>query len=143
MTKLHKQNIVKLEEKRKCVYCGKPVETTEFLLNPGAHRELFMCSEKCDEKMRAFVQWDNKSRNKFYFVLFFILVINLMFLGFSVSGPISYVPMFGIGAIVSIWPFVFSRYERYEMLGLVKTCVIVRTAAVILAVASIFFMLVA
>lgn len=125
-----------------CLYCGQPTQSTEFIINPGAHKELPCCSEECYKKTQDFVGWDNKTRPLFYIILFVLAAVNLMFIGFTAEGFIQYIPLLGIGLLIAAIPSVFAHYERYQKLGIRKTQKIIRIVGGVLAAFAILQMIV-
>lgn len=116
----------------KCVYCGIPIEKKKYCINPGAKPELYCCDTECYQKMKEYIRWDEKNRKYFYGLLFVFVVANLVLINLHIGDQFRYLPMLGICLTVFAFPMVFSRYERYRMLGLVKTRNIVRGCALLL-----------
>lgn len=124
-----------------CLYCGNPTASREFVENPGATGPLYCCSAACHEKFQKFIKWDNKTRTPFYIVLFVMVVANLFMFGFNVGSFWRSLPLLGICLAVLAIPSVFTRYERYQSLGLVKTRRLIRTVAALLAVFALALLL--
>ena len=118
---------------KKCIYCGKPVESG-VVINPGAEWELVCCGEECERNMKDFTQRDAKTKTPFYLVLAVFVVINLFLLGFQPDIRWRFLPMLGICATVAVHPYVFTRYNMYQRYGVQKTMTIVRVIAVALMV---------
>ena len=126
-----------LPEGTRCFWCGSSDASPEFILNPGGSPLLACCSQVEYEKAKAFINKDNKVRTPYYLVLFVLLVVNLFFIGMDVHTLWSYAPLLGICLTVFVWPTVFTHYEFYARLGLVKTRRIVRIIACAVALLSI------
>lgn len=124
---------MKTTEEVPCLYCGKPTDSTDYIINPKAHKELPCCSPECFERIKAFVAWDSKWRTPFYVALTVLVVANLFFFGLMPDTRWKYLPMFGIGLLTALCPLVFARYERFQALGLRKTALIVRIIAGLVA----------
>lgn len=118
----------------KCVYCGKPADGGGYIINPGARHELPCCCPDCFERAEAFVARDKKFRIPFYLGLTALVAANLVLLGLQPDSRWAYLPMLGIGLLVAVFPYVFARYDRYQAIGLKRTNVIVRLAALGVAV---------
>ena len=126
-----------LPEGTRCFWCGSTDANPEYILNPGGTPLLACCNESEYEKAKAFIQKDNKVRTPYYIVLFVLLVINLFFIGMGLRTWWSYAPLLGVCLTVLAWPAVFTHYEFYVRLGLVKSRRIIRIIAGFLALLSI------
>ncbi|MDF3002174.1 MAG: hypothetical protein K0Q48_2293 [Bacillota bacterium] len=115
-----------------CLYCGKSTLSRDYIINPGANHELPSCSGACFEKSQQFVSYDSHFRIWLYIALFVLVAANLLLLGYEVQTEWKYVPALGVSTAVFICPLVFTRYERYQRLGIYRTRIIIRTAAAVL-----------
>lgn len=120
-------------ELQPCLYCGKPTRCPDYIINPEAAHELPCCSEECFDKTKKFVDYDTHKRKIFYFVLFILVVTNLILLGFEVMTRWRYIPLLGIGIAACVYPLIFTRYERYQKFGIRKTMIIIRIFAAVIA----------
>ena len=120
-----------------CLYCGRPTLCREYIINPGAKHELRSCSSECFEKSRLFVDYDTHYRKLLYAVLFVLVAVNLLLFGYDVTVRWKYLPMLGMSIAVMVCPLVFTRYERYQSLGIRKTQTVIRIVVGVLAVLSI------
>lgn len=116
-------------ENRRCIYCGESLHTAKYQINPGAAKPLYCCDTPCYQKMRRYIEWDNRNRKYFYGLLCAMIVINMIMIGFHLEGFFQFFPMIGICITVIAFPMVFSRYEYYERFGLVTTRKIIRGVA--------------
>lgn len=119
--------------KEPCLYCGKPTRCQDYIINPDADHELPCCSEECFEKTKAFVEYDKRYRKVFYVLLFLLVVTNLLLLGFGVNTGLKYLPMLCFSVAAGVFPLVFIRYERYQRFGILKTKLIIRIVAAVIA----------
>lgn len=126
-----------LPEGTGCFWCGSHDANPDYILNPGGRPLLACCCEEERDKAQAFIEKDNKVRTPFYIVLFLLLVINLFFIGMDLHTWWSFAPLFGICLVILAWPTVFTHYEFYVRLGLVRTRRVVRVIALAVAVLAI------
>lgn len=117
-----------------CLYCGKPTLSIDYIINPGANHELPSCSGACFKKSQQFVSYDSHFRIWLYIALFVLVAANLLLLGYEVQTGWKFVPALGVSMAVFVCPLVFTRYERYQRLGIYKTRMIIRIAAAVLTV---------
>lgn len=125
-----------LPEGTRCFWCGSGDANPEFILNPGGSPLLACCNQVEYEKAKAFINKDNKVRTPYYLVLFVLLVVDLFFIGMDIHTWWSYAPLLGICLTVLVWPAVFTHYEFYVRLGLVKTRRVIRFIACAVALLS-------
>lgn len=123
--------------KEPCLYCGTPTCCRDYIINPGAAHEFPNCSRVCFEKTQLFVAYDRRYRTLFYTVLCIFVVVNMFLLGYDVVARWKYLPMFGICIATFLCPLVFTRYERYQKFGILKTQTVIRVVVAVLAVFSI------
>ena len=121
---------------KKCIYCGKPVEDG-IVINPGAEWELVCCDETCRKAMEAFSHRDAKTKTPFYLILAVFVVANIFVFGYKPDTRWQFLPMLGICAAVLVHPYVFTRYNMYQGLGVVKTMKIIRVIMAVLLVIGI------
>lgn len=132
-----KERAVRRDVEEPCLYCGRPTLYRDYIINPGAPHELPSCSGECFEKTRLFVDYDKRYRTLFYTVLLVLVAANLLLLGYDVTARWKYLPMLGMSSAALVCPLVFTRYERYQTLGIRKTKTVIRSVAAVLAAFSI------
>lgn len=132
---------VKASAKVPCLFCGALTDERRYIVNPKAKRELPCCSSTCYTEAKRFIEYDAHARVRYYVLLTFLVVANLIIIGMGRTDWWIYLPMFGMGAVTLGYPLIFSRYERYQSLGIRKTLRVVRIAAACICVFSIIQML--
>ena len=135
------KNIKRYREPAHCLWCGHMTEEAGYIINPGGKPVLKCCCENHYAQACDFVARDAKARKPFWAALAILCLLNLLAIGAVDAGSVGYIPLFGIAAVVFIWPSLFTRYEFYARFGLVSTRRIFRVLALLLGVLAVFAML--
>ncbi len=112
-----------------CLLCGRPTQSGDYIINPGAGHELPCCSAACFDRAKTFTEYDRRRRPLYYGILFLLVVANLILIGFEMASRWMYLPMLGIGVATLVFPLAFTRYERYQKFGIRRTQVLIRIFA--------------
>ncbi len=118
----------------RCIWCGEQTADPAYIINPGGNPLMACCCEDHFQKTNTFVRRDNKIRPVFYVVLFVFVAIDLVMIGYNMTSRYAYLPLLGIALTVCAWPSVFTHYQFYVRLGLVKTRRIIRIIMLCIAV---------
>lgn len=124
-----------------CLYCGKKTTSRKFIINPKAKEEMPCCSSHCMNEVRKFIEWDSYNRMKLYVMLFIFVALNLIILGFDWSSRWRNAPIICIAISVYFYPLIFTRYIRYQKLGIKKTIKSVKAISIFIVVFNILLML--
>lgn len=120
---------------KRCIYCGQPITKKPVTVWMKREKEEAQCcSTDCYNKTSRFIKWDKTSRLKAYVIIGICAILNLVFMGFSMKGWWTHIPLIVIGICLCKWPLVFMHFHNYERFGIPKTLRYVRFASVFLIV---------
>lgn len=115
---------------KRCIYCGQPITKKPVIVWMKREKEEAQCcSTDCYNKTSRFIKWDKTSRLKAYVIIGICAVLNLVFMGFSMKGWWTHIPLIVIGICLCKWPLVFMHFHNYERFGIPKTLRYVRLAS--------------
>ncbi|EOR21037.1 hypothetical protein A500_14653 [Clostridium sartagoforme AAU1] len=124
-------------DKIPCLYCGEKTDNRKFIINPKAREELPCCSTECMQEVRKFIDWDSHNRMKLYIMLFAFVILNLIFIGFNFDSRWRNLPLLFMATAVYFYPLIFTRYIRYQGLGIKKTVKVTKVISLLIAAFSI------
>ena len=120
---------------KRCIYCGRPITKKPVIVWMKKEKEEAQCcSTDCYNKTSRFIKWDKTSRLKAYVIIGICAVLNLVFMGFSMKGWWTHIPLILIAICLCKWPLVFMHFHNYERFGIPKTLRYVRFASLFLIV---------
>ena len=120
---------------KRCIYCGRPITKKPVIVWMKKEKEEAQCcSTDCYNKTSRFIKWDKTSRLKAYVIIGICATLNLVFMGFSMKGWWTHIPLIVIGICLCKWPLVFMHFHNYERFGIPKTLRYVRLASLFLIV---------
>ncbi len=125
----------------KCVYCGKPIENSNF--KAKAHTRSFdVCCEDCQNKTELYVMKDKKYKLPMY-ILFglggFCFLICTIFLGGNLT--LSYIGMCVAGGAMFTMPYPISSFESFYYMSIKGTIILTKIIGSILFLLGITFLI--
>lgn len=115
---------------KRCIYCGQPItKKPAAVWLKREKEEVQCCSMDCYNKTSRFIKWDHASRLKAYGIIGICAAANLIYIGLSMKGWWTHIPLVIIGICLCKWPLVFMHFHNYERFGIWKTLKYVRFAA--------------
>ncbi|MCI9614003.1 MAG: hypothetical protein HFG93_02445 [Dorea sp.] len=128
-------------EQRICMYCGRPVEKTKYVLRAGKNGEydICCCGTRCYQDMKRYIEHTSKKKYALYLAAAVLILMNLVILGLKLQFRLMYLPMTGLGAVFMICPSLYVTSWFFERYGVKKTTKGVRTAGALIILAGLWF----